>query len=80
MAELDKDTLATIEGLHDGSLAQSLMSNSKYMLTGMFIGAVGGILIAGLTGKSKMLFAIGTGVMGGSIGYLMAPKEVEVTK
>lgn len=77
---MDKEILLAAEGLYDGSLAKSIMRNSKYALTGFAIGALAGVVISMFTGKSRLLFAIAGGTVGGGIGYIATPDEVEVKK
>lgn len=77
---MDKEVLLAAEGIYDGSLAQSLLKGSKYALTGFAVGAFFGVVLAMFTGKSRLLFAIAGGTIGGGVGYIVTPEEVEVKK
>lgn len=72
---MDKETLAAIENINSGSLAQKIKQNTKYTATGVAIGAVAGFLIASLAGKGQLLFSGIGALAGGSIGYLTSPKK-----
>ncbi len=72
---MDKETLAAIENINSGGLAEKIKQNTKYAATGVAIGAVAGFLLASLTGNGKLMFSALGAVAGGGIGYITSPKK-----
>lgn len=72
---LDDKTRAMAEGIYDGSLAYAIKNNTKYALTGIAIGAIGGFILASLLGKNKLVFGLAGAAIVGASGYLMAPRN-----
>lgn len=77
---MNKEALEAAEGLSDGTLVKGIIKSSKYALTGFAIGAIAGVILAAVTGKSKLMFAIAGGTIAGGAGYLMSPNEIETKK
>ncbi len=69
---LDDKTQKAVEDIYNGTLAQRINNNMKYSLTGILIGAIIGIGVATLMGKSRMTFGLGGALIGGGLGYLTA--------
>ena len=69
---MDKKVQEAIIAVQDGTLAGSLKKNMKYTATGIAIGGCAGILLAVITGKPRLMFAIGGAAIGGAAGRLMA--------
>ncbi len=72
---INQKTQEAIESIHNGTLATTLRSTMKYVATGIGLGAIIGIGIATFTGKSRWMVGFGSAIAGGSIGYLISPKE-----
>lgn len=69
---MDPEVEKAIIAVQDGTLASSLKKNMKYTATGIAIGGCAGILLAVITGKPRLMFAIGGAAIGGAGGRLMA--------
>lgn len=63
-----------VQGVYSGSLANKLKNNSSYSLTGIGVGAIGGMILASFFGKSKLIWGLGGAVIGGAGGYFMSNK------
>ena len=72
---MDAETQAAIDGIYNGTLAYSIKKNAKYALTGIAIGMIAGVMVAGLMGKGKLMFGLAGAVAGGSLGYIITPKK-----
>jgi ABC-type nitrate/sulfonate/bicarbonate transport system permease component len=69
-----------IEALASGKMAEDIKNNMKYVVTGMALGGVIGVLAAGFLGKSKIIFGLGGAMLFGASGYLMGNKKSDTTK
>ncbi len=68
----DKKLEEAVQAMYSGSLGAKIKKNSSYVITGMFIGGVAGLMIASFMGKSKLWGAvIGAGVSGIG-GYIVS--------
>lgn len=67
---MDDEIQQAIAGIHDGSLAASLQRNLKFSMAGVVFGWAAGILLATLTGNSRMLFGISGAAVGLGVGYI----------
>lgn len=67
---MDPKTQEAIAGIHDGSLAASLHKNLRFSLAGIAIGWAAGIVIATLTGQSRVMFALSGAAVGLGVGYI----------
>ena len=65
------------ESIANGTLAQALKNRTKYMVTGISIGAAAGIVLASITGKCKFCLGFWGAAIGGSSGYLIGTKPKE---
>ena len=66
-----------VQSLYSGSMSAKIKKNSSYVLTGMFVGGVVGMMVASFMGQSKMMgILIGAGVSGVG-GYFMADDKKE---
>lgn len=74
-AKVDVKTKAAIEGIYNGTLAYSIKKHAKYTMVGVAVGVIGGVLAASFFKKSKLLFALGGGVVGAGAGILLTPKN-----
>lgn len=63
-----------VQGIYSGSLAGKLKTNSSYSLTGVGVGAIGGWILASFFGKSKLIWAVGGGLIGAAGGYMVSNK------
>lgn len=71
----DRKTQDAIAGIYNGTLAHSIKRNSRYAVVGFAVGFIGGFLIAGWIGKSRLvggLIGAGTGT---GLGLIMSPKN-----
>ena len=73
--QLDDSTKNAVAGIANGTLADEIGSTMKYSITGIFVGMALGILIASLTGNSRMLFGLCGGIAGGGVGMLVNPSN-----
>ena len=69
-ATLDKETKAAAIAIQNGSLAAGLKKNMKYTATGIIVGGCVGVLIATISGKSRVMFAVGGAIIGGAAGRI----------
>lgn len=77
---VNKETKLAIDGIYNGTLAHSIKKNSRYVLTGVAVGVVGGMMLAAVFRQSKLLFVLGGGFIGGVAGAMMTPPEKEKEK
>lgn len=63
-----------VSDLVTGNLTTRLQNNSKYIATGILIGAAIGFGIATLTGKCRLCLPFWGAMIGGSSGYLISQK------
>ena len=69
---MDPEVEKAIIAVQDGTLAQGLKKNMKYTATGIAIGGCAGILLAVISGKPRLMYAIAGAVIGGAGGRLIA--------
>lgn len=72
---MDEETRQRMEQIYSGNLATSLKNNTKYAMTGVFVGLAIGVIVASFTGKSRLTLGLLGAVAGGSVGYIISPSE-----
>ena len=72
---MDEKTQQIITDVYSGNLAVKIKNNTKYAITGAYVGLAAGIIIASLCGKSKLIVGLLGAAAGGSLGYMIAPRK-----
>ena len=72
---MDEKTQEIIAGIHDGTLAERMKMNMKFVTWGVVIGVVVGIVVAPMFGQGRFLMALGGAAVGGMVGGITSPKQ-----
>lgn len=72
---MDDKTKTIIEDVYNGNLATKIKNNTKYAITGAFVGLAAGVIVASVFGKSKLIIGLLGAAAGGSFGYMIAPSK-----
>ena len=67
------------QGVVDGTLADKIKNNSRYVMTGIVLGTVIGVMAAGYFGKNKIVFGLIGAASFGAGGYLLNNKDEDDT-